>query len=166
MNRWRFPSLSLHGIEGAFDGPGTKTVIPSKVIGKFSIRIVPNMLPEDVHRLVKDYLQKEFDKLGSPCKLTVNLNLSLNLFIQFLGSRLERTEVMARRLQSSSFPSRSSSNWEGVQQKAGLHAWRRLNPDHSDFPGIDRKECYASADWSLRRYGTLSKWKTQRFQLH
>ncbi|KAI6176900.1 Cytosolic non-specific dipeptidase [Aphelenchoides bicaudatus] len=72
MNRWRFPSLSLHGIEGAFDGPGTKTVIPSKIFGKFSIRIVPNMLPEDVHRLVKEHLQKEFEKLGSPCKLTVH----------------------------------------------------------------------------------------------
>ena len=38
MARWRFPSLSLHGIQGAFDGTGAKTVIPRKVIGKFSIR--------------------------------------------------------------------------------------------------------------------------------
>ncbi len=38
MARWRFPSLSLHGIEGAFYNPGAKTVIPAKVIGKFSIR--------------------------------------------------------------------------------------------------------------------------------
>ncbi|KAJ3086133.1 Cys-Gly metallodipeptidase, partial [Quaeritorhiza haematococci] len=38
MARWRFPSLSLHGIEGAFYAPGAKTVIPAKVIGKFSIR--------------------------------------------------------------------------------------------------------------------------------
>jgi Cys-Gly metallodipeptidase DUG1 len=42
MARWRFPSLSLHGIEGAFSAPGAKTVIPAKVIGKFSIRTVPN----------------------------------------------------------------------------------------------------------------------------
>lgn len=34
MARWRFPSLSLHGIEGAFAEPGSKTVIPRKVIGK------------------------------------------------------------------------------------------------------------------------------------
>ncbi len=34
MARWRFPSLSLHGIEGAFSEPGGKTVIPRKVIGK------------------------------------------------------------------------------------------------------------------------------------
>lgn len=38
MGRMRLPSLSLHGIEGAFYGPGAKTVIPAKVSGKFSIR--------------------------------------------------------------------------------------------------------------------------------
>ena len=38
MGRMRFPSLSLHGIEGAFSAPGAKTVIPAKVSGKFSIR--------------------------------------------------------------------------------------------------------------------------------
>lgn len=27
MARWRYPSLSLHGIEGAFSGAGTKTVM-------------------------------------------------------------------------------------------------------------------------------------------
>lgn len=40
MGRMRLPSLSLHGIEGAFAGPGAKTVIPAKVGGKFSIRWV------------------------------------------------------------------------------------------------------------------------------
>lgn len=48
MHRWRYPSLSLHGIEGAFSGSGAKTVIPRKVIGKFSIRLVPDMTPEVV----------------------------------------------------------------------------------------------------------------------
>jgi hypothetical protein len=38
MGRMRMPSLSLHGIEGAFYGSGAKTVIPAKVSGKFSIR--------------------------------------------------------------------------------------------------------------------------------
>ncbi len=38
MGRMRSPSLSLHGIEGAFYGAGAKTVIPAKVAGKFSIR--------------------------------------------------------------------------------------------------------------------------------
>ena len=38
MGRMRLPSLSIHGIEGAFSGAGGKTVIPAKVSGKFSIR--------------------------------------------------------------------------------------------------------------------------------
>ena len=40
MGRMRYPSLSLHGIEGAFSGVGAKTVIPAKVGGKFSVRFV------------------------------------------------------------------------------------------------------------------------------
>uniref|UniRef100_A0A4W3HXE3 Cytosolic non-specific dipeptidase n=1 Tax=Callorhinchus milii TaxID=7868 RepID=A0A4W3HXE3_CALMI len=73
MHRWRYPSLSLHGIEGAFDGPGSKTVIPRKVIGKFSIRLVPNMDPKVVEKQVVDYLTKAFAEHGSPNKLKVEM---------------------------------------------------------------------------------------------
>ena len=38
MGRMRQPSLSMHGIQGAFSEVGAKTVIPAKVGGKFSIR--------------------------------------------------------------------------------------------------------------------------------
>ena len=65
MARWRFPSLSLHGIEGAFSEPGQKTVIPRKVTGKFSIRIVPNQTPEKVEELVLKYLNKKWEERGS-----------------------------------------------------------------------------------------------------
>ncbi|KAI9432946.1 CNDP dipeptidase [Lactarius indigo] len=65
MGRMRSPSLSLHGIEGAFYGAGAKTVIPAKVSGKFSIRLVPPQTPENVDPLVIKYLQDEFAKLGS-----------------------------------------------------------------------------------------------------
>jgi Cys-Gly metallodipeptidase DUG1 len=71
MGRMRSPSLSIHGIEGAFSGPGGKTVIPAKVSGKFSIRLVPPQTPEAVDPLVIAHLQKEFAKLGSKNKLTV-----------------------------------------------------------------------------------------------
>lgn len=69
MARWRFPSLSLHGIEGAFSEPGAKTVIPRKVIGKFSIRIVPNQSPEFVEKCVVDYLNKKWAERGSKNKM-------------------------------------------------------------------------------------------------
>ncbi|XP_059900327.1 cytosolic non-specific dipeptidase-like [Gadus macrocephalus] len=73
MHRWRYPSLSLHGIEGAFSDGGAKTVIPRKVIGKFSIRLVPDMDPEVVEKQVVDYMQKKFSELGSPNKMTVSM---------------------------------------------------------------------------------------------
>jgi acetylornithine deacetylase/succinyl-diaminopimelate desuccinylase-like protein len=71
MNRWRYPSLSLHGIEGAFHGAGAKTVIPRKVSGKFSIRIVPDQTPEHLTECVQKYLKAEFAKLNSPNILKV-----------------------------------------------------------------------------------------------
>jgi len=71
MGRMRYPSLSLHGIEGAFYGAGAKTVIPAKVSGKFSIRLVPPQTPGNVDPLVIKYLSAEFAKLGS--KNTINV---------------------------------------------------------------------------------------------
>ncbi|MPC42074.1 Cytosolic non-specific dipeptidase [Portunus trituberculatus] len=76
MARWRNPSLSLHGIEGAFSEPGAKTVIPRKVIGKFSIRIVPNQTPETVSKVTVDYLNKQWEKRGSPNKMKASLHHS------------------------------------------------------------------------------------------
>ncbi|KAK2183776.1 hypothetical protein NP493_289g01025 [Ridgeia piscesae] len=66
MHRWRYPSLSLHGIEGAFDGQGSKTVIPRKVVGKFSIRLVPDMDPALVTKQVTSFLEKIHKDSGSP----------------------------------------------------------------------------------------------------
>lgn len=63
MHLWRYPSLSIHGIEGAFDEPGAKTVIPGQVTGKFSIRLVPHMDTSVVEKQVPDVR-------GSPCSRT------------------------------------------------------------------------------------------------
>lgn len=56
MGRMRYPSLSIHGIEGGFSAPGAKTVIPAAVHGKFSIRLVPDLTPSAVNALVTEYL--------------------------------------------------------------------------------------------------------------
>jgi len=71
MHRWRYPSLSIHGIEGAFYEPGQKTVIPRKVIGKFSIRIVPDQEPNVIEKYVCDYLNAKWAERGSPNKMKV-----------------------------------------------------------------------------------------------
>ena len=73
MARWRFPSLSVHGVEGAFSGGGAKTVIPAKVVGKFSIRTVPDMKSEDIDKKVYAHVQKVFDGLKSKNSIKVEL---------------------------------------------------------------------------------------------
>lgn len=73
MHRWRQPSLSLHGIEGAFSEPGAKTVIPRKVIGKFSIRIVPNMTPEETVEKVTNYIKEKWAARDSPNTMRISL---------------------------------------------------------------------------------------------
>jgi len=74
MARWRNPSLSIHGVEGAFYEPGAKTVIPRKVIGKFSIRIVPDQTPDYVAKCVVDYLNGLWAKRGSPNTMSAYMN--------------------------------------------------------------------------------------------
>lgn len=73
MNIWRLPSLTVHGIEGAFSEPGFKTVIPRRVVGKFSIRLVPNMTTETVERLVREHLEKKFASRNSPNRLQLTI---------------------------------------------------------------------------------------------
>lgn len=72
-HRWRYPSLSIHGVEGAFYGAGAKTVIPAKVIGKFSIRTVPDIESAKLDQLVFDHVNKVFAAIGSKNTLTVEL---------------------------------------------------------------------------------------------
>lgn len=71
--RWRYPSLSLHGIEGAFSEAGAKTVIPHKVKGKFSIRTVPNIEPRKLDEIVFSHVEEAFAKLGSKNKVSTAL---------------------------------------------------------------------------------------------
>ncbi len=72
MAMWRNPCLSIHGVEGAFSGSGGKTVVPGKVIGKVSMRLVPDQDPEEISQLFIKHVQTEFMKLNSPNKLTVS----------------------------------------------------------------------------------------------
>ena len=71
-HRWRYPALSIHGIQGAFHGSGAKTVIPQKVVAKFSIRLVPDQEPEEVTGKVVKYLEEQFCRLNSPNRLRVH----------------------------------------------------------------------------------------------
>uniref|UniRef100_A0A915PR77 RNA helicase n=1 Tax=Setaria digitata TaxID=48799 RepID=A0A915PR77_9BILA len=56
----------VKGIVGASSVEDAKTVIPAKVIGKFSLRLVPNMKPATVDCLVVDHLNALWKTRGSP----------------------------------------------------------------------------------------------------
>jgi acetylornithine deacetylase/succinyl-diaminopimelate desuccinylase-like protein len=65
MARWRFPTLSLHGIQGAFSGIGAKTVIPAKVIGKFSLRLVPDQDAKKIEALIQKHVTKQMQLVSN-----------------------------------------------------------------------------------------------------
>ncbi|MEM7117812.1 MAG: dipeptidase [Chloroflexota bacterium] len=51
------PTLDVHGIVGGYTGPGGKTVLPSTVHAKISMRLVPNQDPERIAQLFKDHVR-------------------------------------------------------------------------------------------------------------
>jgi acetylornithine deacetylase/succinyl-diaminopimelate desuccinylase-like protein len=53
---WARPTLEVHGMPGGFTGAGAKTVIPAKATAKVSMRIVPDMKPEEAFEQYKKYV--------------------------------------------------------------------------------------------------------------
>ncbi len=73
MARWRYPSLSLHGIEGAFYEPGSKTVIPRKVVGN-ARHVQLGVLLTRTRKTRSRRMQEEQEHLTALayCKMTPN----------------------------------------------------------------------------------------------
>jgi acetylornithine deacetylase/succinyl-diaminopimelate desuccinylase-like protein len=55
---WLLPTFEVHGIAGGYHGPGVKTIIPPKATAIVSCRLVPNMNPKKVVKLVTDFVKK------------------------------------------------------------------------------------------------------------
>ena len=53
---WARPTLDVHGMPGGFTGAGAKTVIPAKASAKVSMRLVPEMDPEDIFKRYSQYV--------------------------------------------------------------------------------------------------------------
>jgi acetylornithine deacetylase/succinyl-diaminopimelate desuccinylase-like protein len=56
---WLMPTFEVHGIAGGYHGPGVKTIIPPKATAIVSCRLVPNMDPKKIVKLVKDFAKKK-----------------------------------------------------------------------------------------------------------
>jgi acetylornithine deacetylase/succinyl-diaminopimelate desuccinylase-like protein len=54
---WARPTLDVHGMPGGFTGAGAKTVIPAKAVAKVSMRLVPDMTPQETFAQYKSYVE-------------------------------------------------------------------------------------------------------------
>jgi acetylornithine deacetylase/succinyl-diaminopimelate desuccinylase-like protein len=64
------PALSVNGITGGHQGPGSKSIVPSKALAKLSFRLVPNQDPGRVARLVSKHLETRCPP-GVRCRVVV-----------------------------------------------------------------------------------------------
>jgi acetylornithine deacetylase/succinyl-diaminopimelate desuccinylase-like protein len=56
---WMMPTFEVHGIAGGYQGPGVKTIIPPSATAIVSCRLVPNMKPKKIAKLVKDFVKSK-----------------------------------------------------------------------------------------------------------
>ncbi|HEY6929916.1 MAG TPA: M20/M25/M40 family metallo-hydrolase [Thermoanaerobaculia bacterium] len=56
---WTMPTFEVHGIAGGYQGPGVKTIIPPKATAIVSCRLVPDMNPRKVVKLVTDFVKSK-----------------------------------------------------------------------------------------------------------
>ncbi|MGD9867770.1 MAG: M20/M25/M40 family metallo-hydrolase [Hyphomicrobiales bacterium] len=62
---WSRPTAEINGIYGGYQGPGTKTVIPSTASAKLSFRLVPGQDPKAVLKGFREFVR---ERLPADCK--------------------------------------------------------------------------------------------------
>lgn len=56
--QWTRPTLEVNGMWGGYQGPGSKTVVPSEAHAKLTCRLVPDQDPAEVVALVERHLER------------------------------------------------------------------------------------------------------------
>ncbi len=52
------PSCTICGITSGYQGPGSKTVLPSRASAKVDFRLVPDQVPEEIFELLRAHLDR------------------------------------------------------------------------------------------------------------
>jgi len=52
------PALTLNGMTGGHQGPGSKSIIPAQAIAKLSFRLVPDQRPQIIAQLFRDHIER------------------------------------------------------------------------------------------------------------
>ncbi|HEY9724502.1 MAG TPA: M20/M25/M40 family metallo-hydrolase, partial [Oscillatoriaceae cyanobacterium] len=55
---WAQPTFEVHGILGGYTGPGVKAIVPPRAEAKVSMRLVPNLRPEEVFERVSAFVKE------------------------------------------------------------------------------------------------------------
>jgi acetylornithine deacetylase/succinyl-diaminopimelate desuccinylase-like protein len=55
---WARPTAEINGMGSGYQGPGTKTVLPSHAMAKLTFRLVPNQSGDKIVDLVKKHFEK------------------------------------------------------------------------------------------------------------
>ena len=53
------PTCTICGLTSGYQGPGSKTVLPARASAKVDFRLVPNQMPQDVLRQLRDHLDSQ-----------------------------------------------------------------------------------------------------------
>ena len=96
---------------GGFIGAGAKTVIPAKAVAKVSMRLVPEMEPQNIFNLYKRYVE-------SICPNGISLDVRL------IHSGRCNCRRRGQSIRRSGYRCVASSLWE----RHGLYPLRRLHP--------------------------------------
>jgi acetylornithine deacetylase/succinyl-diaminopimelate desuccinylase-like protein len=56
--QWYRPTIEVNGLYGGYQGPGSKTVLPSEAHAKITCRLVPNQRPDDIVAKVRRHLER------------------------------------------------------------------------------------------------------------
>jgi acetylornithine deacetylase/succinyl-diaminopimelate desuccinylase-like protein len=52
------PAMTVNGIIGGYQGPGSKAVIPARAIAKLSFQLVPDQDPAEINRLFREHIAR------------------------------------------------------------------------------------------------------------
>jgi len=66
--RWARPTFEINGLTSGYQGPGSKTIIPSWASAKITCRLVPDQQPEQIYRAIAKHLRRF-------CPATVRLTI-------------------------------------------------------------------------------------------
>jgi acetylornithine deacetylase/succinyl-diaminopimelate desuccinylase-like protein len=56
--QWTRPTVEVNGMWGGYQGPGSKTIVPSEAHAKLTFRLVPDQDPDEIVSLVKRHLER------------------------------------------------------------------------------------------------------------